>query len=262
MCHREIQVTTSCREERAAETGSANGKEKALSLGEGGRAWARSLVVPERSTEETVLMASLFLESFDSLRKVKPELVGVGGGTVGKGAGSEERGAGPLSRPEMPAQAEDPAVPRPGPPRGSTTPAPVCAEGVPSRQSRGEGCRRSARNTDVPRSEHRPDAGRAEAPRACDGGSPRTLLPPSRRPPGRDPCQGTRRREEGPAQAAAAKPGLSLRSRSRWPSWSSSRPGTAGPREPEPLPEVAVGKKTPVTNNTPGSAMCSSDHPA
>lgn len=200
-------------------------------------------------------MASLFLESFDSLRKVKPELVGVGGGTVGKGAGSEERGAGPLIRPEMPAQAEDPAVPRPGPPRGSTTPAPVCAEGVPSRQSRGAGCRRSARNTDVPRSEHRPDAGRAGAPRACDGGSPRTLLPPSRRPPGRDPCQGTRRREEGPAQAAAAKPGLSLRSRSRWPSWSSSRPGTAGPREPEPpLPEVAVGKKTPVTNNTPGSA--------
>lgn len=85
-------MTTSCREERAAETGSANGKEKALSLGEGGRAWARSLVVPERSMEETVLMASLFLESFDSLRKVKPELVGVGGGLWERALGLRREG--------------------------------------------------------------------------------------------------------------------------------------------------------------------------
>lgn len=49
-------------------------------------------------------MALLFLESFDSLRKVKPGVVGVGGGTVGKG--TEERRAGPLMRPKMPAQAE------------------------------------------------------------------------------------------------------------------------------------------------------------
>lgn len=35
-----------------------------------------TLIVPERSTEETILMASLFLEPFDSLRKVKPGVVG------------------------------------------------------------------------------------------------------------------------------------------------------------------------------------------
>lgn len=203
MCHCEIQMTTSCREERAAETGSANGKEKALSLGEGGRAWARSLVVPERSTEETVLTASLFLESFDSLRKVKPELAGVGGGTVGKGAGSEERGAGPLIRPEMPAQAEDPAVPRPGPPRGSTNPAPVCAEGVPSRQSRG---------LQTLRTQHGRSQVRAQACRGA-GGSPARLRwrvsedPPASQPPSAwpRPVPGHEAQRRGPSPGSGSK---------------------------------------------------------
>lgn len=79
--------------------------------------------------------------------------------------------------------------------------------------------------------------------------------------PGRDLCRGTRRRGGGPARAGAAEPGLGLRSCSRWPSWSRVKARrchrTPGPREPAPrLPEVglcpmdvAVGKKTPVTNN-------------
>lgn len=47
--HSEIKMTTSCHGKQAAETGSANGEEKPLSLDEGGYAVVCTLIVPERS---------------------------------------------------------------------------------------------------------------------------------------------------------------------------------------------------------------------
>lgn len=65
VCCFEIKTTTGCHGARAAEAGWANGKEKALSLEEGGGPAVHTHLAPARAMEQPVLVGLLALGSFD-----------------------------------------------------------------------------------------------------------------------------------------------------------------------------------------------------
>lgn len=65
VCRFEIKTTTGCLGARAAEAGWANGKEKALSLEEGGGPAVRTHLAPAHTVEQPVLVGLLALGSSD-----------------------------------------------------------------------------------------------------------------------------------------------------------------------------------------------------